>query len=294
MMSGSSSDREFTQDHYYAIKQFNRGHVSEYLDFFIGEKSVLYGIVSNASGRIDEKIQYFQEVCDEFGRGFIVYDHGLENESSYRFVAAESPEDAVATKQLFENESRDVRGEALGYPECCYTDFMDRGNADASLPSILDEFETYPFYTNQLQRFNHGRALVSHFPCSYDCEGTIEIGKRRLELLAEYDPERATDLVQHMSSFIISVHGRDTFAASEYERDGNTVTYESMEPVWFGETDEELNNLLNSTNTVYVEDANTVHVGDETLSGDDVAVLSFEIPAGADLPEQVTDPRIDA
>ena len=80
-------------------------------------------------------------------------------------------------------------GLLLGYPECCVNFFCQ--NFDENNTNL--ELKPTNMYTNISKR-QEDAVLISHFPCSSDCEQSIALGKRYLELLYKIDPPRAQEL----------------------------------------------------------------------------------------------------
>ena len=82
-------------------------------------------------------------------------------------------------------------GRILGYPKCCVDFFCKRFTADN--PNLQLK-PTNPF-TNLTQR-EKDRAIISHFPCSSDCQESIELGKLYLEIITRKDSERGKELLE--------------------------------------------------------------------------------------------------
>ena len=89
--------------------------------------------------------------------------------------------------ELIENHQK--LGLLLGYPECCVDFFYQNFNENKT------DLQLKPtnLYTNITKR-NEDLVVISHFPCNSDCEKSIELGKRYLELLYKIDPARAQEL----------------------------------------------------------------------------------------------------
>lgn len=275
---------QFTDQHYQALEKVKRGSGPELLDFFIGEKSALYLLIREESDR-----DRLRELCEELNVEFTHLPEEFEENDSDRCIithteyqmdemlALSGAEHGVWLKEpgeWKENLNR-RRGEILGYPECCLDAYEELRNPDEAIPKKIPEFTTYPFVTNRFLRLNRARYLLSHFPCSYDCEGSVEIGERRFNMLKEYEPERAERLKYHLSSFVIYIHDEAVLYAPEYTRDGNTVTHNGIESGRFNTTDEMLD-WANQTDTVHVNGPNSVTIDGETIEGDHVAVTCFE------------------
>lgn len=81
-------------------------------------------------------------------------------------------------------------GLALGYPLCCVNFFCKNfGKEGFDL-----QLEPTNEWTN-LARRAEDCVLISHFPCSSDCEKSIELGQRYFVVLKKYDYERAKEMM---------------------------------------------------------------------------------------------------
>ena len=101
---------------------------------------------------------------------------------------------------LYETLHDDQRlGLLLGYPSCCVEHFISHFSAANPNPQIVS---SNPF-TNISQR-EQDCVLISHFPCSADCQESIALGKKYLEILKNVDQDRAKEIfdVLQESSFI--------------------------------------------------------------------------------------------
>lgn len=95
-------------------------------------------------------------------------------------------------------------GLILGYPECCVDFFCkhepERSKLDNNyvVPALKNsQGYRFPFYTNIFRR-KEDYVLLSHFPCSFKCERSIEIAKKRLKMLYELEERTAMDLVKKL------------------------------------------------------------------------------------------------
>ena len=91
------------------------------------------------------------------------------------------------------NNNRDL-GIILGYPSCCVDFFCNRFSENN--PNL--ELQPINMFTN-LSKRNHDHVLLSHFPCSSDCEQSIKLGKECLDLLMSKDSKRAEEIIVNLS-----------------------------------------------------------------------------------------------
>lgn len=88
-----------------------------------------------------------------------------------------------ATPDIAKNDA--ALGEVLGYPQCC-RDFFMRTWAAGQVDTTWDQYATSgsaegSVEANMLWRWK-GIRWVSHLPCSYQCQHTIEIGRQMREM----------------------------------------------------------------------------------------------------------------
>lgn len=85
-------------------------------------------------------------------------------------------------------------GRLLGYPECCIQFFRQNFSDQNPNPEIPS---TNPGTNISLR--DQDVVLISHFPCSADCQGSIAIGQKNVEIVRRYDPQLAEHYVQSLS-----------------------------------------------------------------------------------------------
>jgi len=132
-------------------------------------------------------------------------------------VVAQNPDIADKFKEaeleMQGHERHSTVGEFLGFPECCRNFFNDawinQGKTDPMYETscntdsaeAIDEDnedvilkEPSPF-SNIMWRY-FGWSFVTHIPCSWDCEKTVEVGKARKEIMEENGYEEAANQLE--------------------------------------------------------------------------------------------------
>jgi len=103
---------------------------------------------------------------------------------------------------LAELKGDDVKlGRLLGYPDCCINFFVDnkryKMRTDFNYEDIIlnntNEKNKYYFGLNIFMR-EKDACLLSHFPCSLDCEESRKIAERRYNLLKRHNEKFALSL----------------------------------------------------------------------------------------------------
>jgi hypothetical protein len=84
-------------------------------------------------------------------------------------------------------------GILLGYPKCCVKFFLKNFNQKTPNPVHLPT----NLFTNISKR-DQDLVIISHFPCHSDCEPSMELGKKYLDLLRNVDMIRTKELVENL------------------------------------------------------------------------------------------------
>lgn len=93
-------------------------------------------------------------------------------------------------------------GEVLGYPKCCI-DFFKK-NYTSNNPDLIRAITensnnrkkaNFSFYINYAARY-FGNSIISHFPCSWNCEASTNLAKQYLDCFKQYFPKDAEELVR--------------------------------------------------------------------------------------------------
>jgi hypothetical protein len=84
-------------------------------------------------------------------------------------------------------------GMLLGYPKCCIDFFLKRFSPND--PNL--QLQPTNMYTNISKR-DKDHVLISHFPCSSDCQESIQLGRKYLAIINECDKERYEELIKEL------------------------------------------------------------------------------------------------
>ena len=129
-------------------------------------------------------------------KGFKVRAEDPRRGMYFVYISKDMQKAAMADAYEYKNDHRGL-GALLGYPECCVDFFVknelkrSRLDNDYIVPALKNSRGVrYPFHNNICKR-HVDITLLSHFPCSFNCQISIEIAKRRLHLMAELDPNLA-------------------------------------------------------------------------------------------------------
>jgi len=129
--------------------------------------------------------------------------------NKYYMYISKSLEKCKKAKKADINHDTKQLGELLGYPKCCIEVHHKRElpkEIDINLAIFHDitnrgikEEDTYSFYNNVLVPTY---ALLHHFPCKWNCEESIKIGMKNLQVLKEYDEEISKAYEESLKSHV--------------------------------------------------------------------------------------------
>lgn len=152
---------------------------------------------------------------EDAGKGGWVSRYGLEedleaNHGNCMIYVGACP-DRVITARKREHAQDDAGfGEALGIPLCCVDMYVAAiAKAETKQNDYL-EFtlentqSSYPHnYWNNITAQYFGYGLLSHYPCSFDCEPSAKLAQQIYGVLSEYSPEFAEIFMQcHRDNYI--------------------------------------------------------------------------------------------
>ena len=199
------------------------------------------------------------------------------------FAYVSKSADEAQKARFYEHICNDERlGELLGYPSCCVKFYKDNYEKAAQMHddycffSIANTKENPLFYTNNMLRF-FDVALVSHFPCSFECVDSLFQAKRRLEAIRRYNPALADYVADVLRGPVIAHAGTGIHAIKGCRKKGDKIFYKD---VWLTSPNP-IHNLLISGNNIQLVHRNHVKIfQNETLVheqfGNDVAAIEFE------------------
>jgi hypothetical protein len=106
-------------------------------------------------------------------------------------------------------------GVLLGYPRCCATSFAARWRTavadhagDLALATALDApgealEHALPWQTNAFARYT-GPSILAHFPCTLECEATVDVVDRAAATLELHEPALATELQARLEAPVVA------------------------------------------------------------------------------------------
>jgi MoaA/NifB/PqqE/SkfB family radical SAM enzyme len=151
-------------------------------------------------------------------------------------------------------------GRLLGYPKCCVKKhFIEINKGEISDISIINSLIKGNEERNHFLFYNNcnasGKTLISHFPCSYDCQESTQIAKENLKLIESINKKFANHLIFYLT--------RPAFISEKF-----IVHFHSNNPE-FGKTysNEEFVISGIKTETIKLIDNKTIQIGNDSING---------------------------
>lgn len=184
-----------------------------------------------------------------------------------------------SVEQNFNVISDEDMGRLLGYPKCCIKFYM--ANLAKAMKNQFDFFPmairhiTAPFFLNYALRY-FNVALISHFPCSMDCEHSIGIARTNLDFLAREYPHLAMRFKELLSSFVIYGGHYGVFYTSVFRKEssafGTRVKFSNLH--YTEETD--LLRELTTYGEVDLIDYDKIKIGSRIYYGEYLRAVIFD------------------
>jgi hypothetical protein len=123
------------------------------------------------------------------------------------YISQDQGKTILANAHETENNHREL-GILLGYPLCCIDFFIQHESEESKVNNdyvnpILDNSEgfEFSFYNNIFIR-NFDITLLNHFPCSLNCQKSVELAKKHLDVLRKYDISLANQFIERLRNKI--------------------------------------------------------------------------------------------
>lgn len=84
-------------------------------------------------------------------------------------------------------------GSVLGYPKCC-VDFFSKNFSSQNTNLEMSSKNPY----TDLSKREQDVVIISHFPCSSECQESIKLGEKYLQAIYAFDKERARELLKSL------------------------------------------------------------------------------------------------
>ena len=192
---------------------------------FFGEKGLSYAVSDFKVVKQDRDKSYSD-------KGIKVPIDSKEKGYFFVYVSRDKAKAEKAKELENENKHKEL-GVLLGYPECC-AEFFEKNFSEESekqndftLASLKNsEGFQFPSYTNIASR-HFDLALLNHFPCSFNCEKSVELAKKHLEVI-EKDDKEAAGIIKGMLKGAVLYTNEGVFLLRDYKLDNNRLYYKGV------------------------------------------------------------------
>jgi len=125
----------------------------------------------------------------------------------FAYISKDEKKALLANAHETENNHKEL-GILLGYPQCCI-DFYTKHEPEESkinnnfTKPILDNSKGFEFpFQNNIFIRDFDITLLNHFPCSLNCQNSLELAKKHLLILQKYDISLANHFVERLKNKI--------------------------------------------------------------------------------------------
>ena len=187
----------------------------------------------------------------------------ITNDKKGYFIFYISKNKTEELKELEINNNHKELGLKLGYPKCC-CDFFNKNfntnNTDLTLDILNNSLGyIFPFQTNIAARhfdFN----LISHFPCSFNCEESLKIANNNLKLI-NHD-------FNFLKSIILYSKEHGIFLINNYTKEENKIKFNSIKNT----STNKLYYFLNESKEFEIIDKNNIKIQNDLIN---IGVMIF-------------------
>jgi len=226
---------------------------------FLKKKGINYSLSDFKVMKQDEDKAYSDKA--------IKIDAASGEKGHFFIYASRDKEKAEKAKELEKDNKHKELGILLGYPRCCSEFFENnfseesKKQNDFTLRTLKnsDGFQ-FPFYTNIAVR-HFDLALLSHFPCCFNCEGSIKIANIHLEAVRKYDKQSAEIIEGMLKGAVIYTETKGVFLLRYSKLENNRLYYKGI--------------MGSKNNQIYEALKNAEHV--DILSKDRIKLNDLEI-----------------
>jgi hypothetical protein len=156
-------------------------------------------------------------------------------------------------------------GKLLGYPSCCSEFFSKNKKLAAKYQMDFTllcqrEFKSYSFLFN-FTLFSFDVSLYSYFPCSLDCEATLELATKYFNFLKDNLKDIANEFKTKMSTCVLFSEYDGIFYSNRYTINGGNIIFYKFDC----STKNHIYRDLKSYKPIIVSDLNNIYIGDKKL-----------------------------
>jgi hypothetical protein len=180
--------------------------------------------------------------------------------------------DAEQSKHCEMTQNHTLLGELLGYPSCCCA-FFEKHFSSSHTDLTIDTLEgssgfEFPFLLNIAAR-HVDASLLSHFPCSFSCERSLELAKKLLAVAKNHGQEDVFYLC--LQTAVVYSEKEGVIFLQHPVKNGNIVSYSTTTSTAQGK----LSYLLSDHNRITILGKHSFVAGDDKVESKDSGVMLF-------------------
>ena len=215
----------------------------------------------------DFKVVKLIDKTRNFSDKAIKVDANDKRPGEYFMYISRNQDQANEAKEFEANDDDYNLGLILGYPSCC-SKFFAKNKEEASnknfdlVPFTFNNSSghTFPWKNNYCLRV-FDISLISHFPCSFNCEKTKTIAGQNLELLRILDSDIANYFSSSLKSVVIYSVGVGVYSLKDAKRIENIISYKTVIP----SKKNDFFNLLTNNKFIKLKDKNNFQVNNAVI-----------------------------
>lgn len=180
----------------------------------------------------------------------------------------------IARDKKLVKEARELEGEnnnfelgkLLGYPECCcsffdkYSEIAAKTTNDLTLYTFKEsKGHKFPWQNNFCLRC-FDISLISHFPCSFDCEKSRQIAMKNSEIIKKYDTDITRYFSNALKSAVLYSEGVGVYNFTKFKINNRMMEYHPGSVIASSKND--LYNILKRRNRLTILGKNTFLIGE--------------------------------
>ena len=217
-----------------------------------------------------------QDEDKEYSDKAIKIDAASGEKGHFFVYASKDEEKAEKAKELEKDNKHTELGILLGYPRCCSEFFENnfeeesKKQNDFTLRTLKnsDGFQ-FPFYLNIAAR-HFDLALLSHFPCSFNCKDSIQIAKRYLETVGKHDKQAAEIIEGMLKGAVIYTETNGVFLLRYSKLENNRLYYKGI----MGSKNNQLYERLNNAEHVDILSKDRIRLKDLEMKNTGIMLFS--------------------
>lgn len=195
-----------------------------------------------------------------------------ERKGSHLIYISKDKKLTEKAKSLESENNQFELGKILGYPSCC-AKFFDKHFDESSRRSMdlvlrtFSESKGFNFlWQNNFCLRGFDISLISHFPCSFNCEKSKQIASKNLEVIKKYDIDVANYFTNALKCAILYSEGIGVFSFKKFKIETDKIYYSSKDVV--PSINNDIYNIIKRRDKLRVLGKNHFRIGEVDIEDD--------------------------